>query len=359
MIGGSFISQSCINDNDDPVPYASSQGVTVDARVGGPTEPNQVWVDLSNVDLQGQPNQILTTRTDWDLAFYTGQEFKVVLNSSIIMAASKIPNATDINNVNALSVASLQSQVQVANFKPENTVYIDDVKGDFPNGYTAIDEVKTTEAENGIYLINMGKEVYQGSVAVGSVANGGADRGWMKFQVIREGAAYRIKYGDLNATGSQIKTAIINKNTAYNYNFFSLKNNKEVSIQPEKNKWDLCFTVFTNIIEGAGSYVYADFVTTNNMGNVSAYEVHVSSGSTIEAFNNFDISKVENSKFIHDDQRVIGSNWREVGPSGYQVKGDVFYVIKDAAGTYYKLRFTRLTSAEGVRGNPKFQYKVL
>lgn len=359
LIGTSFISQSCINDNDDPVAFTASEGVVVDAHVNGPTQPDQVWIDLSDVDQLGQPRQTLTKRTDWDLAFYSGSSFKVVLNSSIMMAAGKITNATDINAVTSASVASLQTLVQVANFNPSNEIYVDDVSGNYPSGYTAIGEVKANDSENAIYLLNMGKEIFTGNVAVGSVLTGGDSRGWMKVQVIRQGEAYKVRYGGLNATGANIKEVVVNKNTAYNYNFLSLKSGKEVVIQPEKNKWDICFTVFTNTIEGAGSYIYADFVTTNNLGSVSAYEVKTSTGSAVEAFNKFKSTDVEKSKFTYNDQRVIGSNWREVGPAGYQVKGDVFYVIKDAAGDYYKLKFTRLTSNEGVRGYPKFQYTRL
>lgn len=359
LLAASFISQSCINDNEDPIAVLPSEGVSVDAKVDGPTQPNQVWIDLSDINDKGQPKQTVTKRTDWDFAFYSGSEFKVVLNSSIAMAAGKIPNVTDINAVNASTVESLQYSVQVANFDLSNTVYIDDVKGNFPSGYTAIEEVKADSQQNAIYLVNMGLDIFKGNIAAGSVATGGDSRGWMKVQVIRQSDSYKLKYGELNATGSNIHEVVINKNPAYNYTFFSLKDKKEVIIQPEKNKWDICFTVFTNIIAGAGSYIFADFVTTNNVGNVGAYEVKVTSGSMIEAFNNFKETDVDNSKFIVNDQRVIGSSWREVGPSGYQVKGDVFYIIKDASGAYFKLRFTRLTSNEGLRGFPKFQYKAL
>ncbi len=360
LFGVSFISQSCINDNEDPVAVIPSEGRSVDAKVGGPTQPNQVWVDLSDVDQDGNPRKYTNVRTDWDLAFYSGNEFKVILNSSIMMGAAKIPNATDISAVNQSDVATLTTQVQVANFNPSNTIYIDDVNGNFPSGYTAIGEVKEQASESGVYLINMGKELYTGNVAVGSVATGGNSRGWMKLQVTKEGNGYRVKYGNLDATGDQIKNVLINKNAAYNYTFFSLKNNTQVTIQPEKNKWDICFTVFTNIIEGAGSYIYADFVTTNNIGNVGAYEVKVASAaSMIETFNNFKKSDVDDSKLIYKDQRVIGANWREVGPSGYQVKGDVFYILKDSEGTYFKLRFSSLTDNAGERGHAMFNYKAL
>lgn len=353
LVGASFVSQSCINDNEGAVAVPPVEGSIVDAGVGGATQPNQVWYDLSKKE------EVLTKRTDWDLAFYSGNEFKVILNSSIMMAAGKIPNATNIDAVTEASVATLKDQVQVANFNEANVAYIDDVKGDFPSGYTAIEGIKVSDAENGVYLVNLGKEIYNGSVPVGSVTTGGDSRGWMKVQIVRAGAGYTVKYAELNA--STHKELTVTKNTAYNYNFVSLKNNKEVFIQPEKKNWDLCFTVFTNTITGAGSYIYADFVNNNNVGGVGAYEVIIPSpASGIEAYNNFKVANVEQSKFIYNDHRVIGSNWRNpVGTNGLEVFGDRFYVVKDADGYYFKLRFTRITNKNGERGFPQFEYAPL
>lgn len=353
LIGASFISQSCINDNEDPIAVAPSDGARVDPNVGGATQPNQVWFDF------GTDTEIVTKRTDWDIALYSGSEFKVVLNSSIMMAAGKIPNATNIDAVTEASVATLKNQVQVADFNPANVAFIDDVKGDFPAGYTAIEEIKANEADNAVYLVNMGKDIYTGTVPTGAVTTGGDSRGWMKVQIVRTATGYKVKYAELNSSAHQELS--ISKNTAYNYNFVSLKNNKELFIQPEKKKWDICFTVFTNTIVGAGSYIYADFVTINNVGGAAAYEVIVpSTSSGVEAYTNFKSSDVDQSKFIHNDQRIIGANWRNpVGTNGLEVYGDRFYVIKDAEGFYFKLRFTRLTSTAGERGRPQFEYKPL
>jgi hypothetical protein len=360
LLGTALVSQSCINDNEDPIAVAPLDGALVDISVGGPTQPNQVWFDLS------ENKKVLTKRTDWDLAFYSGSSFKVIMNSSLQMAAAKIPGATNIDAVTAASVATLQTQVQVANFNAANEIYIDDVKGNFPSGYTAIEEVKSLDTDNGIYLLNMGKGIYNGSVALGAVTYSGDARGWMKIQVVRAGDGYKIKYAELGATSH--KELTVTKNTTYNYNFVSLENNKEVFIQPEKKKWDLGFTVFTNIIPGSGSYVYADFVNNNNVGGVGAYEVIVTSPQTgVNAYNNFTASDIDPSKFIYNDYRVIGSNWRTTtGLNGAEAYGDRFYVIKDSDGYYFKLRFTRLTKATsdgeglaGERGYPSFEYKPL
>jgi hypothetical protein len=59
-----------------------------------------------------------------------------------MMAAAKIQNAVNIENVKESDVKALKDDVQVANFNPDNVQYIDDVKGNFPSGATAIEEIK-------------------------------------------------------------------------------------------------------------------------------------------------------------------------------------------------------------------------
>ncbi|MNK25748.1 hypothetical protein D3C87_440750 [compost metagenome] len=348
-----FLFQSCINDNEDPIAVSLVEGSIVNPSVGGATQPNQIWFDLSS------GTETKTNRTDWDLAFHSGSQFKVVLNSSIMMAAGKIPNATNIDLVKESDLASLKEKVQVANFDPTNENFIDTVTGNYLAGYTAISEISANDSDNGVYLVNMGRDVYKGNVAVGSVTTGGDLRGWMKVQIVRNANGYKLKYAELNsATHKEVN---IDKNSDYNFAFFSLKNDKELLIQPEKKHWDLCFTVFTNIIEGAGSYIYADFVLSNLIGGVGAYEVVVTAPTTgSEAYNNFKLENIEASKFIFNDHRTIGGNWRNpVGANGLETYGDRFYVIRDAEGYFFKLRFTRMTSPEGIRGYPQFEYQPL
>ncbi|PZU80202.1 MAG: hypothetical protein DI529_16810 [Chryseobacterium sp.] len=348
-----FLFQSCINDNEDPVSVSPVQGSIINPAVGGAAEPNQVWFDLSS------GKETMNIRTDWDLGFYNGSQFKVIINNSIMMAAGAIPNVTNIDSVKESDVTSLKEKVQVANFDPANETYIDTVTGEYITGHTAISEIVINDSENAVYLVNMGKDIYQGAISTGSVATGGDSRGWMKIQIVRNGAGYKVKYANISDTTH--KEYNITKNSDYNFNFFSLKNEKELLIQPEKHSWDLCFTVFTNTIAGAGTYIYADFVLSNLLGGVAAYEVKVTAPTTgVEAYNNFKAADVDVSKFVTNDHRAIGANWRNpVGTNGLETYGDRFYVVRDAEGYYFKIRFTRMTNTDGVRGYPQFEYQPL
>ncbi|MDR2205501.1 MAG: hypothetical protein LBE36_05030 [Flavobacteriaceae bacterium] len=349
---GVFAFQSCINDDETPIAIPNFEGEIVNPNVGGAAQPNQIWFELSS----GNSSENL--RTKWDLGFYCGDEFKVILNSSALMAAGKIENATDINAISeTLDILALEDEIQVANFVAENEQYVDNPAGNI-SGHTAIAEISENDSENGIYLVNMGNEINTENIPLGSAQPKGDARGWMKIQITRNADGYKIKYADINAT--TYKEYIIQKNPDYNFVFFSLIDNQEVMVQPEKKHWDICFTVFVNILSGAGSYIYSDFVTTNILSGVGAYQVKVPAGTNAtEVYNNFSASDVDESKFIFDDQTAIGSTWRFTGPSGNDVYGDRFYIIKNTDGLYYKLKFNRMTNLEGVRGNPEFEYKPL
>ena len=58
-----------------------------------------------------------------------------------------------------------------------------------------------------------------------------------------------------------------------------------------------------------------------------------------------------------NDQRAIGANWRNVIP--VEVYDNVFFVLKDAEGNIYKIKFISMLNTDGERGFPLFQYELL
>lgn len=324
------------------ISFERSLGATAEPAIGGPNQGNQVYFDLST------ETGTQVWRDSWDLGFYSGDDFRVAINGSIYMAAKKL-DATDIDAVTEASVAAFQPQVQVGTFNPDNVAYIDDPTGSISG--TAFSEVSQIEADNHVYLLNLGYTVGTDTPAAGSVAIAGNPRGWRKVRVLREGENYRLQYAELgSATHQEIS---IPKNAAYNFAFFSFNTASVVSVEPEKDKWDLNFTVFTNIIDGAGSYGYSDFVLNNVKAGVRVYRVNVTSSVTYE---NYALASANDGNFTND-QRIIGADWRDVfSGSAYT---DRFYVLKDAEGNYYKIRMLAFLNQSGVRGYPKFEYKLL
>jgi hypothetical protein len=323
------------------VSFGKSLGATLLPEIGGPNQGSQVYIDLST--------ELMTKvqRDSWDLGFYGGSDFRVAINGSLYMAVKNL-NVTNIDAVTPVSVQSFQSQVAMGTFDPANVSYIDAPIGNITQ--TAIATISENDNENQVYLVNMGYQIGTTTPAVGSAAVAGNARGWKKIRILKRSENYLLQYADLNSTTHQEVT--ISKNPSYNFTFFSFNTQSIVNVEPEKTKWDLNFTVFTNEIVGSGSYGYSDFVVNNLKAGVKAYRVNTSSFS----YANFTLANVKDTEFTND-QRIIGAEWRDVFSSS--AYSDRFYVLKDADSNYYAIRMLALVDSKGVRGYPKFEYKLL
>lgn len=320
-------------------------GKSLEPQVGGPSQQNQVYIDLSSGAMTTVP------RISWDLGFYSGNEFRVVLNNSVKMSAKSL------NTVDLTAIVT-----------EDNTMLIGQGSGnvnqiDAPTGVitgTAIAEVSAVDAENFVYLVNLGSNP-GAAPALGSVAaDTGGHRGWKKIRILRNGNGYKLQYADLNAT--TFNEVTISKDAVYNFSFFSFSSNKTVQVEPQKDKWDINFTTFTNLAGPTTPYFFPDFVVNNSRGGALVYSVATSAF----AYDSFTLANVDQSKFIND-QRGIGSTWRSTsapGPDGnpmsqFVLKTDIFYVLRDPAGNIYKIKMTGGALPNLERGHPNFVYELL
>lgn len=326
---------------------AASLGQALEALVGGPTQPNQVYIDLSSGGNATAP------RTSWDLGFYAGSDFRVALNSSLKMAAKQL-QTTNIDEVQVADETMIIGQGSGIASQIDNPVGL--------IGGTAIAAVSDNDADNKVYLINMGSNPSATAPAVGSDGSAsGTSRGWKKVRILKSGNDYKIQYADIDATTHEEK--IISKNSAFNFTFFSLNTKNVVNVEPQKNQWDINFTTFTNLVGPTTPYFYPDYVITNLKGGARSYQVLNSTGVTYDTFTMADV----NAANFTEDQRNIGSNWRATSVTGndgnpvsqFVLRTDRFFVIKDPAGNIYKLKFTQGANTTGERGYPKFQYSLV
>ena len=326
------------------VSFDASLGGVIAPNIGGLREQNQVYVELSS------KNTTEILRDSWDLAFYAGTENRVKLNGSIYMAAASL-NFTDIDLVRSADTKVLEKDVAVGTFDPLNIKYIDHPSGDLTQ--TAIEAISDVDEENKVYLVNLGFDIPEESSFAGSVNVSGKSRGWRKIRILKRENGYLLQYAALDdATHNEV---LIEKNAAYNFQFFSFNIESQLKVEPAKSKWDLNFTVYTNINE-AGSYGYSDFIVANRYGAVKAYVVDSSQSGNL-SYDAFGLTHY-NEDLLQSDLRTIGSSWREVA-DGKKIFNTIYYIIKDGKGNVYKLRVLSFMNEEGERGYPRFEYKLL
>ncbi|MCD0471147.1 HmuY family protein [Flavobacterium sp. JAS] len=344
---------SCSSDDDTPV-EVPTVGETLKETVGGPNQPNQVYLDLSAAESKS------VNRVAWDFGFSSGSEFRVILNGSLKMAAKQLATS-DITLPQVVDAKVLA----IGGENLSSNGYVDNPTGVLVGAGagigTAIAEISATDADNKVYLVNLGLAVSTTKPAVGSVSVDGEARGWKKVRILRSGNGYKIQYADLASATFTEKT--ISKEAAFNFSFFSLTSGNTVLVEPEKTKWDLNFTTFTNYTQGEKgevTYGYSDFITSNVKGGTQVYQVLVAAGG---AYADFTKAKVDEASFAVSakDQRVIGSSWRNGGgPTSLpSIRTDRFYVVKDVAGNYYKVKFLAMTNDAGERGNIALEYAIL
>jgi hypothetical protein len=360
-----------------------SSGNTINLQTGGSTMPNQCYIDLST------NTQTVVARDTWELAFYSGSENKVFLNASLLVSAAELVESTDIDAVSSETVFETPLELTTLNqqtFQTEDVTVsnVAELLVGLPVGYsqygpytdnregteTAIKPISSTDADNKVYIVGLGNEVPAESN--GSLNTTGEHRGFYKIRVLMDGDNYKLQYAALNATTHEEVT--ISKDEAFNSTFFSLIEGQEVSVEPAAAEWDINFAgVFSfygyDFGFGAG-LTYTDYGLHNTLGGTGLYQVltyTTEDGEEVDtgapSYDDFSISDVEEASFVTDDRAVIGSDWRQAGSRDGSTpasqKDDRYFVIKDSAGNYYKLQFTRLLSNEGERGYAQFVYELL
>lgn len=349
---------------------SAALGGTMSPESGGSTYPNQVFIDLSS------QTQTVVRRDTWELAFYSGEENRVILNPALRVSAAKLDQYTDLTAVTSATEFNpplvinrfdlfTQTYVEetvttVEEYKAGVKVsysmygpYVDTASGQLEG--TAFDAVSDTNSDNKVYLFYMGTEIPSEPAEPGSINTGTVDRGWYKLRALKDGDSYVLQYASLDAT--DFKEITIEKDPQLNAVAYSLTDDKIVSVEPVKSNWDLNVSgVFATEI----GTTYSDFVLHNTLGGVALYEVITGEGD--KSYADFSKSDVDESLFNDTDRSIIGSNWRSTtGPSSSTpvAKDDRYYVLKDADGNYYKIRFTAVVNESGERGYPSFEYSLL
>ncbi|WP_159472293.1 HmuY family protein [Dyadobacter sp. 3J3] len=317
-----------------------SDGTSIQLNGIAGTEPgssaaNSVFLDLS------ANTQTPVLRDSWDLGFYAGTDFRVTLNTTNGASAIAI-NKSDLNAVTAADI----DLTKLAIGQGQGTL-------DLSDGYsgklaeTLIKEISATDADNKVYILNR---------KGGSATVLPADQIY-KIRIIRKGTnGYTLQYALLNDT--TFKTLDVTKDPTYNFQFVSLIKGATVAVQPAKDRWDFEWG-YSMYYTASGTtnipYGFSDLVFINQLAGITAAEV-LTTTATYDAYAESNIATTTFSA----DRDVIGSKWRVTSGGTVGVKTDRYYVIKDASGNVYKLRFISFTSTDGgERGKPKLEYKLV
>ncbi|MFD2287298.1 hypothetical protein GJU39_07015 [Pedobacter petrophilus] len=333
---------ACKKEADEPifiVPPSDGNTLTLNGLVGaedGTAAGNSVYVDFS------ADKQTSVERDSWDLGFYSGSDFRVILNSTN-GASALLVNKTDLNAVTATDFDPNELKVGqgLGNF-----TIVDDGRESNILNKTAIAVVSVTDADNKVYIINR-----KGGAGTTLTTND-----LYKIRVLRKGTGYTLQYAKVAET--TFKSLDINKNAEVNYQFASLIKGAAITVEPAKGSWDIVWG-YSMYFTAGSPYAFSDLVFINNLAGVAAAAVIATATKTYASFNESNISDLSFSSA----RDVIGSKWRTApdrNGNGGRVNTDVFFIIKDATGNLYKLKFVSFISGDGgTRGKPIIEYKLI
>ncbi|HRP89020.1 MAG TPA: HmuY family protein [Edaphocola sp.] len=345
-----FLLQSCAKsklENID-IPKSSGNVMVLNGINGseiGSNAANMVFVDLS------KDAQSTLKRADWDLKFYCGSDFRVLINNTTA-AMAKVTNKYDLSAVSASDVQGFVWTVDIANPSPITFTKVDDLYGDLTK--TIIPEVSAMETENPVIVLGRGE--------------GGAipkrDLIKLKLKKIFENA-YEIKWSKLDE--NNIHTDTIFKDEQYNFMYFSFDSGVLEKAAPQKPNWDFVWSVsifHTPYYDEEVAYVFSDMVAINNRAGVRVAEKkYANEHDANNAFENYSLGQVQEEQFS-DSLWAIGNKWRSTPAPGESnipgVKKDRFYILQDPQGNYYKLKFLSFSLEDGgERGRPDIKYILL
>ncbi|TDO23246.1 HmuY family protein [Pedobacter duraquae] len=339
---------ACQKDDEPTIVIPPSEGssLTLNGLIGaeaGASAGNSVFVDFSTDKQTG------IARNSWDLGFYSGSDFRVIINHAVGATAIQL-NKTDLNQVTAADTTALAINGDLAIGQGAGGfATIDPVESEL-SAYlsgTVIKQVSATDADNKVYIINRG--------AGGLTEN----RGWQKIRVIRAGAGYTLQYAKITET--TFKTLTVTKDAAFNFKYVSFVKGT-VDAEPAKADWDIEWGFTTYKASATIPYTFSDFVLINFVNGVTAAEVRFSGTDANSTVKYADFTESNLTGITFSGKRdAVGSNWRVTSPAtSAAVKTDRFYLVKDPAGNVYKLKFVSFIASDGgVRGKPVIEYKLV
>ena len=322
---------SCSDDDDSKwiTPPSTGATMTLQGGAGAENAENSVYVDFSANE------QVSVKRHSWHLAFNCGNEFGVFLNSTAIGRAKEIVGI-DVNDIISEDVlepyVTALGMIMGGEIKP------------------SMDIVDTFDKAVSGTVIKEGKTyIYRTEDAAFS---------YYKVKVTKkDNNTYTVSYALWDS--SEVKSADVKKDSKYNTIGLSLTDGKTVVI--EKEDWDIMWgrNTYKSPMAAGMPSAMADIVFINNKGGVKAAEV-------LEediAYADYSEAMIATTTLLSDID-VISANWRATSsgmPPVIAVKKDRYYVVKDAAGNVYKLKFLAIGGASDgeTRGYPKIQFDLV
>lgn len=293
---------------------------------------NQLWFEFSTQKTASNAFGL------WDIGFSLSEKNNIIINCGKHSAYS----ATYIENVAFSDIRQIDANNQTWTFDNANG-HPDSLS--FSGCWDSYNNGKAIP-KNRIYIINRGAD---------SLGN----KKYIKVKLLgREGPAYHFQWGLLSDTTPR-QDVHIGVSNEYNYAYYNFSTEKEVFNEPlPRDNWDMVFTTYKQTVteETLGAtmpYILRGVLTNPN-------KVKVLELNNIIDFNLIDLQYAKNlllSNYLNE----IGYDWKtwSLTANKYTVNQKKIFIILDAKGNYFKMRFVDFYNDKGEKGFPKIAWELL
>lgn len=293
---------------------------------------DQVYVSLSLGTVTVAPYRA------YDLMFESSaQGMHVYLNSGKLMFASRTNNG----DFNLADSSNSNWRVDAANYMDDSTAI-----GDW-----WVSSASNLNGYSNVFIIDRGR-----------IDHTGVDR-FRKLQILSANdTRFEIRYSKLD--NSDVTVMSIPKNPNYSLIYFSFNNNGTLVNQaPPSSDWDFVFTKYTHVyfdepITSPFRYYPVAGALINRWKGMSGSVIKKDSIPAYLPFVDCAYSNVDSFPFS-TIANIIGFDWKyyDFGNNQYFVRPDLFYLLKDEKGVYYKIRMLDFYNQQGVKGTVTLEYQ--
>lgn len=301
---------SCMKE-ELPAPRAERGDARSTQLCMGSGYTEQLWFDLSSGEVVSE-----NVRTAWDLAFESAPDgWRVLLNGSRLMTVWSL-GPVDITAAHDTAGLGSIRRVDAASAVDDSLAF-----GDW-------------RGTGNVFIVDLG------------LGNDGFPLGLRKLRINgADAVSYQLEHAAID--GSGLTSITVTKDPLRTFTSWSFGLGI-APIEPLRGSWDLCFTQYTHQFE---SYDLDYLVN----GVLSARTTRVSR-ITGKAFS--DITAADTLAYAMSSSRnAIGYDWKAYSfeTSSYSIVPGLAFIVRDAEGYLYKLRFLEFYGSQGQTGCPLFE----
>jgi hypothetical protein len=292
---------------------------------------NQLWFEFSTQKTASNAFGL------WDIGFSLSEKNNIIINCGKHSAyTATFMENSQFRDVRFIDVSKHEWTFDNPNGHPDSLSF---------SGWWESYQMGKAKPKDRLYIINRGADSL------------GAKK-FIKLKMIgREGAAYHFQWGLLTDTVPH--DVYINAKNDYNYAYYSFSTEQEVFNEPfTRDNWDMVITTYKQTVteESLGTtmpYILRGVLTNPN-------KVKVVELNNLIDFNQISLSYAKAlvfSNFLNE----IGYDWKtwSLTANKYTVNQKKIFIILDAKGNYFKMRFVDFYNDKGEKGYPKIAWELL